>query len=640
MGNNNLISVPDMLIANSADIAALQAMQDPIVSIYKMIGPAGAKGIRPQLILNGRKGFAESTKISDILALQDEVVDTKKFKNGGPGTYRFDVTDQASSAHQVWEVRLGGQSEDSQGAPTAVPGGRVPSSTAPAVPAPIADDTVNLGNGLLYNKTFKILTYPDGGAYKWNSTEPLPRDPNAVSVPVTSTPFHLGSLPTFGPNPELDAVKAELARVKEEGKERQRQEELAALRADHQKQIDDTTKRFEALVEKLTARPAEDPIVAELKRKIEDRERQDALRAEINAKMESITTLVREMQTNKGPDPMIGILTQLMQQQSQNAQETLRLVRESANAQLSTSQSSSDRFLEFMQQQTVAAQNSGSSLINEKLVTTLGGVMDIMLKVKAAEAQIGGAGGVNWMEVLEKLTDRAGTAFQSFTQMQARKAAAETAKANAAAIQTRAQVLAEARQARDAEQAKAAASGGEPPTPPAPVTGEAARDALAEKMFPKPAPALAVVSPPAPATPPAEPAAVPPADTVPQKSNRKNDRLAKATLPELRKAFGTKSEEEFFGDFLTPVKTLRDEFEKDPNQYSADDVAQFVLDARGFIAEAAQKGAKLPLVVDMLSYGKFAYLFERMLPDLGEVFWNEAANALIAKIIAEKSAAK
>ena len=57
MGNNNLISVPDMLVANSADVAALQAMQEPIISVFKMVGPAGSKGVRPQLILNGKTGL-------------------------------------------------------------------------------------------------------------------------------------------------------------------------------------------------------------------------------------------------------------------------------------------------------------------------------------------------------------------------------------------------------------------------------------------------------------------------------------------------------------------------------------------------------------------------------------------------------
>jgi len=40
----------------------------------------------------------------------------------------------------------------------------------------------------------------------------------------------------------------------------------------------------------------------------------------------------------------------------------------------------------------------------------------------------------------------------------------------------------------------------------------------------------------------------------------------------------------------------------------------------------------------MLGYGKFEYLFERILPTAGELFWKQAAEALRAKVAAERAA--
>ena len=655
MGGNQ-ISIVETGVPTAPDVTALQQMQDPLVMVHKIIQRPGNKR-ESSLVVNSKTGLS----MKQILKLQDEVIDTKKYPEGGLGLYRFEVTDQQSTAKTYWETRIGGRSGEEDGVPaTPAPGGgTAPRAAAANANVPLAPETENLGNGFIFNSKFKLLTVPDGRIFQWSPDQQLPNlgitlapqaTPTATATQA-STPFAMTL-----PNPELENIRVELARAKEENtrirdeaKERQRQEEIKDLRESHQKQIADTTARFEALVEKLSARPTENPELAEMKRKLEDRERQDALRAEIAAKMDAITAMVRESSANKGPDPMIQILMQMMGQQAQGAQENMRLMRESANAQLATAQTSSERFLDFMQKQAESAKDSGSSMINEKFVGVLSGVMDTMLRVKETEARLAGAGsGPDWMGILEKITEKAGTAITAFTQASRAKATADAARSNAEIVRTRANAEVAVRQA-EATRALAAVKAADAPATPAastkPATSEEKRDALAAQMFPTP-PAPAPIEPapvstqvaPAP-TPPVEPASAP--EAAPKKKGGKRaNPLAAASIPDLRKAFNKIEDEEFFGPFFSSIAELREELTKDAEQYSPDDVAQFVIDAREYITQAVQEAGKVPLVVDMLAYGKFAYLFERMLPEAGENFWHDAEVALAAKITAERATAE
>jgi hypothetical protein len=189
---------------------------------------------------------------------------------------------------------------------------------------------------------------------------------------------------------------------------------------------------------------------------------------------------------------------------------------------------------------------------------------------------------------------------------------------------------------------------------PALPAAEAARDDLAVRMFgpaaganvaPQPNSAAAVAAAQASApTPVVQSAPVAPAHTAPTKTRGKQKaqaasvtKLKQATLDELRTIYDTVPDATFFGSFHEAVTDLRKELTADPDGYDGDAVATFVIEARQFIAEAVEKEGKVPLVVEMLHFGRYDYMFLRMMPDKDLDFILDAATALQAKIAAEQA---
>ena len=629
----NVISMIETGVASAPDVAALNAMTDPLVMIQRMI-PRGGNKREAVNVVNALTGL----KAKQILKLQDAVTDASKYPNGGPGLYRFEVTDQQSTAKIVWETRVGGRLGDDDALPPIVASGMALATPRSAdANIPIAPDAINLGNGFIFNRLLKLLTVPDGRIFQWDpATQTLPdvgpvfaRDARGPSTPIGAAMFG-GPAPSSA---EVDTLRAELAQVKEASREQARQREMADMREAHRKEIEAVTTRMEMLVEKLTAKPAEDPRVAQLEREIAEQRRQTELRAEFNAKVDSLATLVRESQ-NKGPDPMVNVLTQMLSDQRSSAAENLRMLQTTMQTQLGAANATAltpEKLLAFVNQ----LKDSGSGVINEKFVGILSGVMDTMLRVKQAEAVMSGTGGVDWMGIIERLADRAGGAVQAFTQMKSRQAAAETSKNNVETIrlQRRREAEARAAAATKIEQQVIEAT---PLAPP--IEGEAARDALAEQMFPKPTPKAEPAASAAAETPAAPVEATPVRRPMPVQVE-KNSPLRKMSLKQLRELYDKIPDEAFFGPFFQVVTQLREALTADANSVSADEVAGHVMESRPQIVDAVQKTGQTPVVVQMLAYGQFVYMFARMVPEMGEVYWQAAATALKAAVEVERAAA-
>lgn len=634
----NVLSMIETGIPSSPDVAALNAMSDPLVMVHRMI-PRGGNKREAVIVINALTGL----KPKQILKLQDAVVDTSKYPDGGPGLYRFEVTDQQTTAKVVWETRIGGKVDDDEVSPVA-PGTR-PIAIDPNIPA--APDTVSLGNGYVFNSRFRLLTIPDGRILQWDPSQPLPDlAPSFSRAPAGGPATSLGAA-MFGPvapSPETEALRAEVQRLKDEQREQARQRELSTMEDRHRQEMASLRDSMQSLVEKLTAKPAEDPQVVELRRKLEETQRQDSLRAEFNAKIDSLVTLVRESQASRS-DPMVSALTNLLGQQTASAKDNLQLMRDVMNQQSSTAQMSAmtpEKLLGFMQQ----IKDSGSSLINEKIVGLVSGLMDTMLRFRQAESAMSGGGGTNWMELIERLAERASGAVQAFGQAKARQAGADTAKAQAQALRIQQEREREARAATRVSAAQAARTE-LPPAPSAEVkpqlSGEAARDALAEEVLKRKGgggtvtPIKAAVAEEPPSAPAAPPAPEPP--QIPIKVDRKNP-LAKMSNDQLRELYGKIPDEDFFGPFFEVVGQLREALEANPNSVSPDEVAEYVMQSRQQIVQAVQETGQTPIVVSMLAYGRFAYMFERMAPSMAADYWNAAAVALKAKVTAEREASK
>jgi hypothetical protein len=650
------------------DIATLQQMHDPLIQVTKILQDGTGKNRKSALIINGGTGLG----FKDILALQDRLLDTKTFPKGGPGLYEFDVTDQGSGAKSFWRVRLGG-SDDS--APMAgelrIPmtaSGQPLGSAGPAPargvaalptfrsPAPLSPESEDLGNGLIYNSKFHLLTYPDGSVYKWSPDQPLPHLAAQASAQQASTPVGAsvfgGASPVGAPNPEvaelraaLTGVQTVLAKTQEEAREAQRQRELADERARHEKELvllreagEKQINELRDMMKALAAKPAEDPRIAALEAERRERtlldaqrDREAATRAEMDRKFDALTASLRELGSNK-TEPMVTLLTTIMAQQTAQSQENLRLLKESGSAALATAQQSAltpERHMAMLREIREMSENSGSSIINEKMLAVFSNMLDMVTRFNQSQ----NSGESTWMDLAREALDKGGTMVSKFAEVSARKAAAVTAQAQSTAVQA-------ASAARVAE----ANARRLPPAPAAPGAPAAAKSATEQERD-----ALAAAMDKADGVKPAATTAADGGATVtPIKKGRKGaapavptvNPVVNATVEELRGIFGEIADAEFFGSTMELIENLRKGYAEDPNSVAPDDVAQYVFDAKAQLQEIvrASKG-KPPVALEMLGYGKFEYLFERMLPDADEAFWTDAATALRAKVAAERAAA-
>lgn len=658
---SNQIQLVDTSLKSQPDLTVLKSMTKPVVVVYKLlVDSAGArKPGKDVLVVNHATAFS----INEIIALQDSLPDTRIHAKGGPGTYRFEVTDQETSAKEVWQIRLGvGGSETGAPDPNVIdrPGGVSATAPTPVVaprpasaapPVPFTEDTVNFGNGYVYNARFHVLTVPDGRAVSWDPSRPLPDlSPVYPSAPTTAPATPLSALSLPPPiSPELielrarnDALAAELTKLREADQERARREEIASLRTSHEKQIAELTSEFKAFAERVS-KPAEDPRVVELERRLADRDRDAArdreiatLRTDFATQLTNLGASIRDSQANRGPDPMMMGLLDYLKTQLASAQNSVL---------------TPEKMLSFQRDLTERLKDTSASPLNEKIIGLMGSLLDMTMRFREASANLEGrGGGIDWSSILQTVVDRGGTAVAQISQAISRKAQAETARANAATVTAQRDMrVIEARQ----RAVPAVPSATAPISVPAPASleGEAARDALAAQVFkPVSAPTSTVVEPmapaPAPAPEPAPTTASAPAttETSPRKRGKRNAGVeAFRTMPiaQIREVFGGKSDEEFFGPFVSAVTELRDALDgsDDTEPLSPDDVAQYVLEAREFLREAIeQNNGKPPLVADFLVHGRYDYLFERLVPTAGAQFWAEAAAALQAKRAAEQAA--
>lgn len=675
---SNVINV-DPNYPDKPDITTLQQMHDPLIQVTKVLQEGSGKNRKSVNVING----GTNLDFKGILALQDQLLDTKTFPKGGPGLYEFDVTDQASAAKVFWRVRLGGSGEDTapatnmlrmpvtaSGQPLGVPASAphpMPVLT-PAPPIPFSSDVENLGNGCTYHRAYKLLTMPSGRVVKWTPDQPWPEE---ATIPMQATPVGqtmFGGAPVAA-NPEVAelratvaALQAGLGKAQEDAREQQRLRDQEAERARHEREVallrESSEKQIAELremVKAITAKPAEDPRIAILEAERRDRDRESAqqareavARAEADRKFDLLANELRTLSANAGKsaEPMITLLTTIMAQQTAQAQENLRLLKESGNAALTTAQQSAltpERHMAMMREMREMTENSGSSIINEKMLAVFSNMLDMVTRFNQSQ----GGDGAGWIDVIREAVDKVGTAATTFAQVQARKATAATAIANARSVEATAQVrVAEARARRlpAASAEPVAASVASAATKPG---IEPARATLAEAM--DRADGVSKTAPAAPTAPAAaaDSAVEPVAPAAPAKRGKKAapttapaNPIKDASTEQLREVFDTTEDEAFFGPVFELIEALRTEFEKDPNAVAPDDVADYVIQARPqLLAVLKASRGKPPLALEMLAHGKFDYLFERMLPDADEAFWQETAKALAARMAAERASA-
>jgi hypothetical protein len=615
-------------LKDSPDLAVLKQMEAPVVVVIKL-SPSGKKAAN-QLVVNGATGM----NWQQILDLHDQLPLGTMIPNSGPGLYKFEVTDANTTAKVSWQIRLGSgvtsevpaasnevaRSPFSGGVPAAVLAAvpaavaSVPVRPAPAVPP--APDAQNLGNGWVYNPSQEILTAPNGEMFIWRKGMDMPKmtpsSPVVSTAPAVPQPMFTSSTAA---SPEYDAMRqtlaatqAALAEAREAEKERARREEIRALQAQTAKALEESNKRFEALVQTLT-KPERNSEVEELKRRLEesDRRREEseraaALRVEMQAQQAALEARLREM-APKGPDPMIGVLTEMLKDQRHSAEENIRSLRELMLAERQAARETTltpEKLLTMLERQAMLNKDDSKAEMASKMFSSFDMLMERMLKITQMEREMGGAsGGVDWMSVIKEIGSKAGSAMQMFQAakaQEARAAAAQaeavTAKAHAVAAQAQTRGRALPAGAAPAVPVSQAAEGGPAPVPP-------------KRQRPQ---------------------VVPP-------------KLEDAKVPELRALFKGEKDELFFGGSFEFVRQLRDEVASKPTEHSAEDIAGYILQAREIVAAEAEKG-NIPHAAELMAANQYGYLLERILPTASEGLRSEIVKSIQAALTEEESAAR
>jgi hypothetical protein len=614
-------------IPSTPDLAALSAMDNPIVVVTKV---AAGKGGNNQMIVNGQTGLTTQ----DILALHD-TLPLGKIPNSGAGVYRFEVMDQGSGAKVIWQLRLGGAPVENPSPENTRPVFQAPApmpvlQQQPTKPVPLAPEVQHLGNGWFYNPALDLLTAPDGSLHNWRKGMQLPTLSFGNPTPqAPATP--LASLPAFTASPEADALRQQLAAMqsqlteaREREREQRRQDEIREMQENFKRATEESNKRFEALVAQVSA-PKDDggSKVVELERRMAEKERIDSLRAETKAQMDSMLEIIRASSNNKGIDPMVTMLTTIMSQNQTSAAEQLRMYREAAAEERRT-------FTAMLDRQSLAAEKTAANNPFEKLAGGFDVLMDRMGRIMEMERNFNGSGsqGVDWMGVIKEVGSKAGSALQAFQMAKAREAQATQAQAQATTAQAQAAVVHDKAMVEVARQRRLAAPSAPAPVPTPPMTPPV------ELMEGPAVTGPAIVAP-------AKRGVNPSAATAKTKKRSAPEelKLADLTLKDLRLTFKDEADQQFFGSSLEYVQQLRDAIESTPGENTADDIAGFILQARELIAEEAAKG-NIPHAAELLVHGQIAYLVERMLPAANEGLRSEITKAIKKQLQAEEDAAR
>lgn len=587
---NQVMTVIEQQLPAEPDLAALSQMQNPIVMVHRIT--RGEKGREnTQLVINGLTGLS----MADILKLQDQLP-AGQIPNSGPGIYRFSVTDGDSAAKASWQTRLGGAVSDvpavvgTPGLPAlpAAPGHTLPFGSVPtaaavqAVAVPLSATARPIGNGFYYDEALGLLTAPDGSIHAWRKGQPLPglSTTAAGSTPVSALAGP--GVPFFAPSPELEVLKQALAASQRALEDSQRQREQERTETARQKEISELRDSIKDIASQLSTRPVENAELAELKRRIESQDMIAALQANTKVQIDAVLAVVREQGNNRGVDPVISVITSMMQQGQQAAQESLRMIRETAGAERQTLMTVLDR-------QAAMAEKAAANNPLEKV----GSILDVLVERFGRVMQIerefsGGGGGTDWVGIIKEAVGKAGSAVEMYQQAKAQEARATEASARAQIATAQASV------SRD--RALVAMKGGK--AAPAPA-----------RPAPAPAPAPTPVAP----------------------STRVRvalPDLEKATVAELREIFGPERDESFFGAFYDHVKQLRMALLSAPSEFSARKIAELLMQAREHLAAEAQAGRGVPHAAEIWAHGQTGYLLERLLPEAAEGLRSEIVKAL------------
>lgn len=623
------------------DVAKINGMASRTLWVTKL----GAKGSPSQVVVPAWKG---------VTADQIDQLHSTLAKDFGPGTYKFEVSDGTGPEKDSWTAKLGGDTPEGSmsngfnGAPI--------TSINPNGEGTLRD----LGHGYLYNESLGLLTTPARELFEWRPGMPLPM-PGRAAAQTSTLPPWASQIPGWGTMPATDSDNNRTRALENQIADERRRREMDEVKSTFAKLVEDTNRRFEMLVEKLTARPVgPDPQVVALEARLaqqeqsqraqlENTQREERHRADLQALQSRFESLIKELGGNK-QDPVLMMLTQVMSAAQTANAETVKAMQAAASTSAQSSERQSqivaDRLgssvmspLQMVEMIRMAKDTSASEGVNRQMVEMFQSVFGMAKDLIKEQAEMNAQGsGPAWLPIAQEALQRVGSVAQAY-------AARQTQPAQLAAPPPRrAQPRPQQRQVGTVEHPQVLPPA---PAPQRPLTAAEMRDQAAREahLF-QPGTTPAVVAAPAPVQ-SAQPSA-PPAATQKKRRGRTQsssaptappsppvvspaELLRAAPIEDVRNEVAQYQDDKFFGPFHSQVIKLREAVLNEglvPAQ-----TAQAVLMSRAYF----QSYGELPPAIELLNANQVEVLVERLLPDVDDDYRAEVVIEIRSQTEAESA---
>lgn len=529
---------------------------------------------------------------------------------------------------------------------------------------------MNLGNGFWLtlnpaDPTKGWLTTPQRQVLPWREGQDLPIGVNLGGPGASPAPSAtaLPGAPAAGgsPYPAIggtddrvklleDSLRAERERAREEEHRR----DVAAMEAKFERLLDAQNKRHEELLRELSAKKADPEAealkeqnrrmevqLAEERREREAQRREDQIRQEMQQNNARVEKLITELSQNRGPDPMITMLTGLMQSMQQSAQAQLQAMENQSRSQSEASREQlklmADRAerdtrqtLEFIR---MAKDRGPEEALHKQMSEAMQTVFGMMQNVVQMQSELS-PGEPAWMSALRQGMDQIGSMGASYFQQKARsdERREQEERARRAALQHRRALAAAQQEAQQDDQQQSGPAPMPAPRPPQrrarPLTPDEIRERAAAEAFPE-APMMAAED--------EGPIDVEEAAGV----DDGGIALPEGVTPEqaaaywrqqpterIREHISSESDEDLFTIILPKVEELRHAVAQQQMapEETADTILQAVVALRGF-GQLDQVPA-----MELLTGGHVQVLMERLLPEAPEMYVAQCVSILTEAI--------
>jgi hypothetical protein len=401
------------LLKSHPDVSKLNTFTGYVVQVTKHLGPKGTPGtsVVPTQRMTKDALFALQT----MLPVQH-----------GAGYYMFDVTDEGGTGADSWMVKLGADVPGATQEAFPMAGPMITPPGASPTGAPLDPSVQQIMPGWFFNETLGLLTTPWRETVQWRQGDPLPKPPSTAGhlsvVPPNATPWNWqGQAGGWGGYPatntdsdkQIAALEARLAEERRERAEAERRREERdredRAREEAKRDREAAEARFEKLLLTLTAKPA-GPTPAEIEaqrradelehrlneerreaqRKEEEQRREDRINAQIAEQRRETERLIREMSSNRA-DPMLTLLTTVMQTQATASTETIRTIRDASAQATAAAERGATQVLELAR-----ASRDGAVDSSKTVMEAMKGAMDMQSQVYSQLLDVAGQGNQPW----------------------------------------------------------------------------------------------------------------------------------------------------------------------------------------------------------------------------------------------------